>query len=36
MDPKMEHIFYALVGGMLNLRDRIEEQKAEMKEACGR
>jgi len=36
MDPKMEHIFYAFVGGMLNLRDRLEEQKSEMKEAYER
>lgn len=36
MDPKMEQILYAFVGGMLNLRDRLEEQKAEMKDACER
>lgn len=33
MDPKMEHIFYAFVGGMLNLRDHLESQREELKEA---
>lgn len=32
MDPKMEHIFYAFVGGMLNLRDHLESQREELKE----
>ncbi len=31
MDPKMEHIFYAFVGGMLNLRDHLESQREEIK-----
>ena len=35
MDPKMEQIFYAFVGGMLNLRDRIESQREEMQGSCA-